>query len=37
MKFILTLIYNIDLENWDIDRINKVVKTFGRVSKGIYL
>lgn len=37
MKLVLTPMYDINLKNWYIDYINKVVKTFGKVSRGIYL
>lgn len=37
MKFILALNYNIDLEDWNINCINKVAKTFDKVFKGIHL
>ena len=37
MKFILALMYNIDLEDWDMDFINKVAKTYKKVSKDIAL
>ena len=37
MKLLSTPIYDIDLENWDIDHINKDAKTYGKVSKGIAL
>ena len=37
MKYVLAPLYNIDLEDWNIDYINKVAKTYGKVSKGITL
>lgn len=37
MRLVLTPIYNINLENWDIDCINKVIKTYNKVSKDISL
>ena len=37
MKLISALTYDIDLENWDMDCINKVAKTFGKISRGIHL
>ena len=37
MKLILALMYDIYLEDWDMDHINKVAQTFGKVSKSIYL
>lgn len=35
MKFGLAPIYNINLEDWDIDCINKVAKTYSKISRGI--
>ena len=29
--------YDINLEDWDLDRINTVAKTYGKVSRGIAL
>ena len=29
--------YDIDLEDWDLDRINRVSRTYGKISKGIAL
>lgn len=37
MKHILIPTYDIYLEDWDIDCINKIAQTFGWVSKSIYL
>lgn len=37
MKLVLALIYDINLEDWDIDYINKVDQTFDKVFKGIAL
>ncbi len=37
IKLVLAPTYDIYLENWDIDHINKVAKTFGRVSRSIHL
>ena len=37
MKLVSALTYDIDLEDWDIDCINKVAKTYSKVSKGIHL
>lgn len=37
MKLISTLTYDIDLEDWNINHINNVVKTYGKVSKSIAL
>ena len=37
MKLVLAPIYNIDLENWDLDYINKVFKTYSKISRGIAL
>ena len=37
MKLVSALTYDIDLEDWDIDHINKVAKTYGKVSRGIAL
>ena len=37
MKLILTLMYNIYLENWDMDYISKVAQTFSKVFRGIHL
>lgn len=37
MKLVSALIYDIDVQNWDMDCINKVTKTFEKVSKGIVL
>ena len=36
IKLVLAPTYDIDLEHWDMDRINKVAKTYGRVSRGIH-
>lgn len=36
MKLILTLIYNINLEDCGINYINKVIKIYSKVSKDIY-
>ena len=36
MKLVLTPTYNIYLKDWDIDCINKVAQTFGKVSRGIH-
>ena len=36
IKLILALIYNINLENEDINCINKVVHTFNKVSRDFY-
>ena len=37
MKLVSTPTYNIDLEDWDMDRINKVAKSYGKVSRGIII
>ena len=37
MKLVSAPTYDIDLEDWDMDRINKVAKTYGKVSRGITL
>ena len=37
IKLVSAPTYDIDLEDWDINRINKVAKTYGRVSRGIHL
>ena len=37
MKLVSAPTYDIDLEDWDMDRINKVAKTFGKASRGIHL
>ena len=37
MKLVSAPTYDIDLEDWDIDRINKIAKTYGRVFRGIHL
>ena len=37
MKLVSAPTYDIDLEDWDMDRINKVAKTYGKVSRGIAL
>ncbi len=37
MKLILAPTYDIDLKNWDINCINNIVITFGKISKGIHL
>ena len=37
MKLVSAPTYDIDLEDWDMDRINKVAKTYGKVFKGIAL
>lgn len=34
MKLVLTLI---DFKDWDIDYINKVIKTYGKLFRSIYL
>lgn len=36
IKVILIQIHNIFLKNWEIDHINKDIKTFGKISKSIY-
>lgn len=37
MKLILTLTYDIDFEDLNIDYINKVAKTYGRIFRDMYL
>lgn len=37
MKLILALTYNIDLENWDVDYINNIVKIYDKVFRSIVL
>ena len=37
MKLILALTYDIDLEDWDIDCINKVAKIYDKISRYIVL
>lgn len=37
MKFFSALTYDINLDNRNIDCINQVTKTFGKVFRGIYL
>ncbi len=37
MKLISNPIYNLNLEDWDMNYIDKVAKTFDKISKGIYL
>ena len=37
MKFVVVPTYDIDLEDWNMDCINKVVQTYGNVSRGIAL
>ena len=37
MKLVLTPMYDIDLEDWDLDRINRVSRTYGKISRGIAL
>ena len=37
MKLVSAPTYDIYLEDWDMDRINKVAQTFGKVSRGIHL
>lgn len=37
MKLVLTSTYDIDLEDWDMDYINNIAKTYGKVSKSIAL
>lgn len=36
MKLVLGLIYNINIKDSDMDYINKVTKTYVKVSKSIY-
>ena len=36
MKLVSAPTYDIDLEDWDMDCINEVTKTYGRVSRGIH-
>ena len=35
MKLVLAPTYDFDLEDWDMDCINKVAKTYVKVSRGI--
>ena len=37
MNLVLAQMYNIDFEDWDIDCINKVAKTYSKVSRDIAL
>lgn len=37
MKFVLTLIYNINLEDKDLNYINNIIITYGKISKNIAL
>lgn len=37
IKLILALTYDINLEDWDMNYIDKVAKTFDKVSSGIFL
>lgn len=37
MKLIMAQTYDIDLEDWAMDCINKVTKTFGEISSCIHL
>ena len=37
MKLVLAPRYDIDLEDWDLDRINKVSRTYGKISRDIAL
>ena len=37
MKLVSAPTYDIDLKDWDMDRINEVTKTFGKISRGIHL
>lgn len=36
MKLVLAPMYDIDLEDWDIDCLDKVDKTFSKVSRDIH-
>ena len=36
IKLVLASAYDIYLDDWDIDHINKVAQTFGKVSRGIH-
>ena len=37
MNLIMILTYNINLKDWNIDYINKVAKTYDKISKNIIL
>lgn len=37
IKLSLALTYNIYLKDWNMDHINKVAQTFGKISRGIVL
>lgn len=36
MKLVLPLTYDIDFKDEDIDCVNKIAKTLGKISKSIY-
>lgn len=37
MKLVLALTYNINLEDWNMDYINNVAKTYNKISRNFAL